>query len=509
MKEIASLPWSAVITSRTEAHFASFFQKSGRSVVQQYAQIADGELDSKCIHLSRTHLPILQLFGYPAGLQEDPEDADELYNWYCAWKALEQIPGLMDKTHPLVLAGLDSEMDWHLMRRLSRLLWRHAPEGSASIWGVSSTAWTQHQKMYAALQQCGVQCCESSLHEILCTSAVQALTAAAGEDLPDGCLHGDLYYQARQPVFLSQRDLLAFRNVGFLLTERRVHHPRPWGTEEQQGLFLDFLRRKCSAGDAAWYGYTRSAVFHVQRTFEEPLYQLICRQLHGLDCNRLPERSSLIVLSGPPCSSKSITLSAVAYRIFRQHLCPILFLSETFFDFLEADLPYLDTALQVLEHSTAADAPMLLILDCSMDRFHTKWVQRLFDHLVQRGKRFVLVCSSREPYGDVNGTWCHYCAEDNAFLPAVLQDGQVLCLDDRYVIPARQDLDESEQAQFWAICCTCSGLSDAVLAVLRDKLQRDGVKEVDLFYRKLRALLRTMRCENDLYGSLDECIASA
>ena len=278
-------------------------------------------------------------------------------------------------------------------------------------------------------------------------------------------------------VFLPPHEQFFFQNIVSLLTERVLHWVRP-REEDLQSWFSSFLRDSRIA--PAWYGYHRRSPFHVQRSFEEPLFQLVCQALHGQ-----PEKNRLIVLSGPPCSSKSITLAAIAYRAFCLRCCPILYLSQDLLDSLDYEPRYLDTALQDLAFHAAAKTPTLLILDSSLPGFLMKRVYRLYDALNQRGRRFVMVCSSRD--AGIAGTEICRAAEE------------------RTIVFAQDTFNEQEQSQFWEICRHDSGLSDAVLTKLQDRLRRDGTAEVAIFYHKLKALLR----RDDLYGSEDAYIAYA
>lgn len=495
LKVIARCPWSAVITSREDKDFFTFFQSESRFVYPQYAQTYVKEFNRTKLVLKREKLPILQLFGSAEDVQEnDPWGDGDEYAMDCARDMLKLLPDLMDYVNPLVMVGIDSEKDWELMRRcLARLLLSSTSEGAVSLWGVSPEVRSAHADILSALEQKKFEIHEIALAEVIRTRDQETQQEEAEESWSAPDADDDVYYQANQPVTITRGDLLVFKNVGTLLTERTINRVRPLGRIQSQKWFSTFLESSASMGPQ-WYGYLRQSTFYVKRSFEDALVQLVRQQLRGQGVTGQLEKNRPVILEGHPGSSKSITLGALAYRIYNEHINPVIFISDEHFQGTGNEFEDLDMAIQLLEAKADKETRTLVIWDSSTYRSGIDRAKRLLERLRNRGRRLVLVCSSYD-LGNFtskeDGYFC--CSRDGnnfVFVPCGRQDAQLLRWKDYDVVFAKREMDDREQVKFWEVAREYSGISKQIIINLRETLKKENKNEVFDFYYKLISLLR-------------------
>ena len=115
--------------------------------------------------------------------------------------------------------------------------------------------------------------------------------------------------------------------------------------------FSNFLESSASLGPQ-WYGYLPQSTFYVKRSYEDALVQLVRKMLDGRSITGSSSVNRPIILAGDPGSSKSITLGALAYRIFNEKIHPVIYISKD--SFLSANIgtgfDELDEAMQLLEN---------------------------------------------------------------------------------------------------------------------------------------------------------------
>lgn len=288
---IAKCPWSCVITSRRDPEFSQLFSDEDREIFE-YSSWAD--IPAKPLY--RKKLPILRLFGVE-GQENEEEDLSWLGsdlnedNGFAgdmdqAKEFLRFLPELLDCVNPLVVVGMDSDVDWKLFSEtLSKLLYKQVADGSVSFWGVPEIVEQKYARNLKALKTL----CEKkhfsfytqTLAEVIREREADATGIIADENaVPE--LDTDIYYQNQKAVSITQSDLLFFKNVGTLLTEHTIHKIRPLGRIMSRTWFSNFLESSASLGPQ-WYGYLPQSTFYVKRSYEDALVQLVRKMLDAGD----------------------------------------------------------------------------------------------------------------------------------------------------------------------------------------------------------------------------------
>lgn len=498
---ISQCYWSAVITSRRDPELGTYFIGKDRTT---YEYCNRTEIPAK--PLSRKKLPILRLFGVQGQQNEESdlswlytnssEHSDPGYNMENAKEMVKLLPELLDHVNPLVVVGMDSEMDWKLFgEQLTALLYLSTSDGSVSFWGMPTAVGPQNLEAFSKLKlvaekkKFGVY--EPPLAEVIQSRTEDDAEYASEDKLLSGT-DNDTYFQGRAPVSISQSDLLLFKNVGTLLTERTLNKVRPLGRVMSRQWFSTFLESSASLGPQ-WYGYLPQSTFYVKRSYEDALVHLVNSLLESRDIigNHSPTRP--IVLTGDPGSSKSITLAALAYRIYTKHINPVIFISSDSFlnSNIGTSIEELDEAMQLLEKNSDIDTRILLVWDSSAYRTGIDRARNLLERLQNRGRRCVLVCSSYSQKNDEFGHFYRLLEGDPLKFELCDTDAAQVCeRDGCYFVKATRKMSDREQVQFWQIAKLYSGINEATLSQFRKKLKAEGRDEIFDYYYLLISILR-------------------
>lgn len=501
---ISKCAWSGIITSRRDPEFAMLFATDERTPYE-YSRRAD--IPAK--PLNRKKLPIIRLFGVQgeknqeedlSWLQvDDEEDANGAYDMYQAREFLEFMPELLDYVNPLVIVGANSDIDWQIFAKpLNQILYKKVTDGSVTIWGMPEQVDEKHAKAFDVLKKVAQEKKFSIYSEPL-AGIVKAreedvgIGAIAGDEVPE--YDTDIYYHGRQSISISQSDLLLFKNVGTLLTERSIHKIRPLGRVMSRKWFANFLEASAFLGPQ-WYGYLPQSTFYVKRSYEDALVQLVRKMLDGRDITGATAANRPIILTGDPGSSKSITLGALAYRIFNEKVHPVIYISKD--SFLSANIgtgfDELDEALQFVEKNTDTGAKILVIWDSSAYKAGVDRAQSLMKRLQNRGRSFVLVCSSYSMYSRKdetnNGFYCLGDSQTGRFDKCDETQAQVFDRFGCYFVKAVREMSGKEQADFWQRAKEYSGINESTLSQFRKKLQTEGQHEIFDYYYLLISVLR-------------------
>ncbi|WP_072417787.1 MULTISPECIES: hypothetical protein [unclassified Ruminococcus] len=152
--------------------------------------------------------------------------------------------------------------------------------------------------------------------------------------------------------------------------------------------FLNLSSRDCTQ----WYGYSERSNFYIKRDFSDTLVELTLKALSGnMDEYGRFVPHNLLVLSGPPASSKSVSLGFLAYTIFNQKKYPVMVVNaDTEIDDQRAT--QIDKMIE--EINKISDTKVLLI----WDNHDTEECKKLAEMLNHRGRKFVLVCCSYDSW---------------------------------------------------------------------------------------------------------------
>ena len=488
LKEIiAKCPWSAVVTTRTDRAFGSFFDDESRAVEDCYS-IED--LLSR--RLSRKKMPIFRLCGIKDDNADNSprEDSDDWViedDYEDAREVIKRVLFLLDYVNSMVFVGINSAEDIKIISQSFFVKFlKSVPNGSLSFWGMPSEQEIEQHKLnglsfFDHIKKISIQKSfdffDTQLAEIIRARTIDNDDINEGNGFEE---KNDVYFQDGEAVSISHKELLAFKAFGELLTERTVKRIQPLGGIQSKRWFSTFLENSSSFGPQ-WYGYFQRSKFYVKRSYEDELYDVVKAMLSGkkkVAVQRIwqnPEEvpvarellldvkeNCAIVLHGDPGSSKSVTLGSLAYRIYSEQTNPVVFISkETFLSSNYTDeLESLATAM----HSIGNKTRILLIWDSSAYRSGIDRAKKLLERLQNRGLRVVLVCSSYR-VGEQELRGC---------LP----------------VEAIRKMDSRELYEFQTSVQDYSGLSKDRISSLMKKLSDEGRTEIFDYYYYLISLLR-------------------
>jgi hypothetical protein len=207
-----------------------------------------------------------------------------------------------------------------------------------------------------------------------------------------------LFYKGNKATFIENKMLLKCQNFAQLLTDESVNETRPMGKAEKERYFELFLDN--SSIRPQWYGYDPELDYYLERPFEETLYKLIQIFLNGKE-KELPDipgnKKLPIILEGDPGTSKSITLGAIAFKIFKNRKNPVVFIKNEELSFKNdecREFQLLDQLLREIENAPGADERVLIIWDTAAYRNVEDIAGNLSRMLDNLGRRFVLVCTA-------------------------------------------------------------------------------------------------------------------
>lgn len=497
---ISQCPWSCVITSRRDPELATFFS-NGERTAQEFTDRS--KIPAK--PLNRKKLPILRLFGVSGEVSEEKEDlswlrADSVgdaYDFYHAIDMLQLLPDLLDHVNPLIIIGANSDVDWKLFgKELTPLLYTSATDGTVTLWDMPDSVESRNANAFSILrtvvEKKRFSCYGESLAEVI-RPRIQEFTEPTADSpmLPDS--EDDIYYQGRRTVSISQRDLLVFKNVGTLLTERTLNRIRPLGRVMSRKWFANFHEASSDLGPQ-WYGYLRQSDFHLKRSFEDALVQVVRKMLDGKNVMGSSIENRPVILSGPPGSSKSVTLAALAHRIYNETVNPVIFIPKHSFlsDNLGGGFDELDEAMHLLETKAETDTRILVIWDSSAYKSGIARAHKLLEQLWNRGRRFVLVCSSYEVNfrGDDSSEGYVYNDNTETFSPCDISEAQVVDSNDCYYVRAIRQMTKKEIEWFWTLTREYSGINEVTISRFRRKLAEENRTEIFEYYFLLITLLR-------------------
>lgn len=468
---IAACRFSCVFTTRRDPAFKTLFLAEDRKVrelctVEEVLSVTD----------SRTQLPIVRLFG----VSEEEEQGNYTPDVMALMQAsnmLTVLKRLLGNLNQLVVAGYQPESTAELPAMVLANALTPAPEKSVQLWGMHSDN-PQLAQLLQLAQQRGFKVFEEELSQVIQESDEQDDEL----EYTDTSSDGDRFYANGKVCTLEADDLLPYGRQASLLTENKVFSMRPDGRILCQKWFANFLQNDAAENGPMWCGYDTNRMFYVKRRFEEPLVALV-RKL--LDEEAVPMSNAPVFLTGAPGSSKSITLGALAYRIYCEKQHPVIFISKdnVMYHKETEHLEQLDKLMQMAQHR-GNNARVLVVWDCSSYRPVSSNVDAMVNILKNRGRKFVLVCSAYST--EENGKTCKT-------LPASVigNDEAPITYDDkRYYIHTSRELDDKELYRFKQVVSNYSGIDVSRIRSMFDALEKDNERDIFTLFYQLISLLR-------------------
>jgi hypothetical protein len=469
-KEICSLPWSCVITSRTDEAFGGMFYNESRSPKQYgpYEKIPSRPLD-------RFRLPVLRIFGVDGHEKSESQEEESIFDFSETkrdekiTKTLGLIPPLLDCLNQMIVIGYDPGDESDVpVKKFASLFEKSIPPGNIQFFGMNyENAVSKNLWKWAKQERQSFAWHEESLANIFC-SFIKSQKDLEKDSPLSGEAENLTFYKNKVPKIIAESKARKIRGFLTLLTDQTLYAVQPHGRIQLMEWFANFLT--LSSESPQWYGYLPNSTFYMKRDFEDQLVSTTRDMLLG--CKE-DKRNKPIILQGDTGSSKSITLGALAYKIYSENINPVIFINGKNLLFLigSDEFEALESLMQEIGDS---DERILIIWDCSSYRELFHIALRLKKQLEDRGRRFVLVCSAYQmPAGD----------EEDEELNGGSKSNRKNAFK---IIPSNRELSEKDCSLFYSQLRLF--IDDERLSSLRDSL----MEERDIFnlYYNAISLLR-------------------
>ncbi len=202
-----------------------------------------------------------------------------------------------------------------------------------------------------------------------------------------------------KPAILERRDLLETDSFATLLNVELMNE-----VKIPQNMYKDYFYMflKNSVREPQWYGYNYG--FNIHRSYEEDLYKKVKR---GLENVGKADNKPLLVV-GQTGTGKSISLAAIAHKIFNEKKFPVVYINDPDVNFYSTveykqkelkrrgapSFNALDALLEKLENLGAKAT--LLVWDTSSYSTGREKSYRLYQALLARGRKVFLLSTAYE-----------------------------------------------------------------------------------------------------------------
>lgn len=483
--EICELPWSCVVTSCTDDIGTEFAAQNKEAIrYTSYRQLPN-QLFLK------NKFPIIQLYGKDDVIDETLEEYDEDFLRReiikkDAERIFEYVMVRMDMRTRMVIIGYDPEDSNEFPLSSIIISSRNMRGGIIDVYGATNKALLAPLSSF--LEKRGGNITSEKIWDLISEVSDQSKDYQEIDKKKE-----NIFYKGRIPVSIPSTYLLDYSQNIQLLTEEMIYEVRPLGRVEQQEWFPNFLNN--SADKPQWYGYLRQSEFYVKRDYEDKFVSLVRNLLDGRSMKQ--EDNIPVILQGPPGSSKSIELAALAVKIFEEHVNPVIYINSDKLSFAEnsTEMEELDSLMQKVEAIGEKDVKFLIIWDSSSYKAVASNAANMIRTLQNRGRRFVLVCTAygndfnAKSLSDETGEfrWFYYKADDDAFVKSNTQSGDVFFDGKFYYIHADGKMSAREH--------TSLDYKIKLYALMSNEEKKqfwDGVKEEEtlfiIFYHLMIAL---------------------
>ena len=391
MEELPSVvleqKWRFVITSQKREDFSGFFVSDER-LPKFYTKMEDVQKMS----FSSINLPIIQLFGLDSDMNKLDTEIDKMIIDTTASDIMGYIAKKLDTRSKLVVIGYCPINVDELQYRDFVTRWSQIKGARVFIFNDGRVDdFTERMKKFA--DERNDYWCETSLSGVLCS--VDFMYDDYSEARTDS-LSKQLFYKGSKATYIENKILLKCQNFAHLLTDEVVNKIRPIGKVEQGRYYEIFLDN--SSVEPQWYGYSEELDYHLERPFEKTLLRLVQKLLNGRGLEDKPENKRLpVILEGDPGTSKSITLAAIAYKIFKNRNNPIVFIKNEEISFNNEygrEFELLNSLLSEIENAPGSDERVLIVWDTAAYRNVEDIARNLIRLLDNVGRRFVLLCTA-------------------------------------------------------------------------------------------------------------------
>lgn len=444
--ELCALPWSCIITTRREKNFADKFINNNRKVNEP-----SSVNDISKVPFDRKKLPIFRLLGID-GISDRTDEEQELVRYGLEENEMENakaflklLPGMLDCLNHMCVVGIDSsESNHEIWKAFGRQLIKLSNQNVTFFgYGDDISIPTNIREM---INDRGFATYEQELSEIIKDSDV-TFNDDEREYYSD-VVAENIFYKNGQSVTIDGDELIQTRNFATLLTNQLIYAYRPYGKRRLKEAFSSFLNDSSSNGPQ-WYGYLPNSIFYLERPFEAPLVSMVKKALEGNAIDGKYSSQCPIILEGHPGTSKSITLAALAYKIYDKHLNPVIFIKDSNIS-LNAntrEFEELDSLMRKIDEQ-GKSMRILLIWDCSSHSNVHVVARKLAKNLDDLGRRFVLVCSSYDTETGQNYKSFDWNEQERFVLADNENANKVITVADGcYIVHSTREITDKEKKQ--------------------------------------------------------------
>ncbi len=379
-KAIVNAPWMVVfLTSRDSKNFCSMFQTELRDSLNKSS-------DDDDISPSRKILPVIRCITDP-----DPNCPPDL-KMSGIEKCFDNLLGtILDKNGVIFVNDIPEEY----YRVLASIIKKYNRKHSIFLLGKP----TNQYAVYLVNQK---------FAEILpdnCDALWKGYTPAEGQD-DNQSEHLELIDKRFGKVkkimlTVSRSDISKISHFGELLTIESAGIVPQIERGDIPCDYRNFLDRSVG-GFPSWYWYNPSVGYHLYRTEEEKIWYHLCQALKAADHSN---QTKPLLLFGQAYSGKTNILCSLAWRMFSQSCCPVIYMPYAILPSelqeITESLAYLLKKLEQLEISEREGegvvVPALIVYDCTCRQAGDLSIAlKLIKSLRQKGRQVQLICSSYE-----------------------------------------------------------------------------------------------------------------
>lgn len=385
--KVLNYKWNSVVTTNCEMTLAAFLRNDGRSV-RDIVSINDMQANL----MDRKKLHIIRLFGenYP---QDDIDDlmVDDIMDQ--AVIMLTRMVEIIKRNGIILIEDFEESCFTHkeLRKALKGL---YCNQHQVYIFGCKN-----RDAYINALESQGIAIIiEDSINTFFDDFFQEDNTV----DFQMSDKSVQIYIESDKnmtPVLLERRDLLETDSFATLLNVGLINE-----IKIPQNMYKDYFYMflKNSVREPQWYGYNYG--FNIHRSYEEDLYKKVKRGLENVGkANNKP-----LLVVGQTGTGKSISLAAVAYKIFNEKKFPVVYINDPDINFYSSveykhkelhrkgapTFNALDALLEKLENLGAK--AIFLVWDTSSYSTGREKSYRLYQALLARGRKVYLLSTAYE-----------------------------------------------------------------------------------------------------------------
>lgn len=495
-KILKRLPFKCILSTKDYGTISTFFLESGYREPLEVGKKDDFKLREVNL-FDAYNTPIVYLNGNVDSEDEDLFDAQD--------NMLDLLGFIFEKSNinqMFVIYGYDEldEQDINVKKFCSKLLTFHGkimsfiPDGINKIWENKLTTLNNYT---------------IDLFEVFSDDAnVSDDEMFLGDASDDVSKY--IFYKNKKVCAIDEEVYRHFRHYGQLLNTE-IEKNRPLGRVNRKIWFTNFI--SLSYAEPQWYGYDKNVNFYVKRAYEKNLYALVKNLLSSGNMIR-KQRNVPIILQGPPASSKSIELAAVAYKIYMEKEFPVIFINrdDLILNAGMYEFNKLKELMLEIDRQGDNEKKIFLVWDCSAYHNIVNRVDTLINDLDNLGRKFVLLCSGYDNAVFIDDNCEYYSLEENGveFQREYDKnlDNLVTYCNGYYVLLARRTMNEHEFYESEKLIHEFANKESVIYNQLKEWRNSCHEYKKDIFYfyftlyRILRPALRS-RLSKEQYEVLD------